>query len=131
MRRISTFAGLIFTGFSVLVSVSPGAASGQDLPSLVDVSRQAGITFVHNIGDDDMDIDGERIFHRAVLAQYTWPVNRAGNPALALPIESDGTPPSSLQLIGPRWGEASLLAIGLGLEEAGIVKVEEPPVFFD
>jgi len=55
VKRISTFAGLIFTGSSFLVSVSPGAASGQDLPSLVDVSRQAGITFVHNIGDDDMD----------------------------------------------------------------------------
>jgi Asp-tRNA(Asn)/Glu-tRNA(Gln) amidotransferase A subunit family amidase len=82
------------------------------------------------IGEDDMDINGERIFHRAVIAQHTWPVNRAGNPALALPIESDGTPPSSLQLIGPRWGESSLLAIGLGLEEAGIVKVEEPATFF-
>jgi aspartyl-tRNA(Asn)/glutamyl-tRNA(Gln) amidotransferase subunit A len=81
------------------------------------------------IGEDDMDIDGERIFHRAVIAQYTWPVNRAGNPALALPIESKGTPPSSLQMIGPRWGESSLLAIGLGLEEAGIVKVDKPPTF--
>ena len=82
------------------------------------------------IGEDDMDIDGERIFHRAVIAQYTWPVNRAGNPALALPIESGGTPPSSVQLIGPRWGESSLLAIGLGLEEAGIVKVEQPGAYF-
>jgi len=81
------------------------------------------------IGEDDMDIDGERIFHRAVIAQYTWPVNRAGNPALALPIKSEGTQPSSLQLIGPRWGESSLLATGLGLEEAGIVKVEEPPTY--
>lgn len=81
------------------------------------------------IGEDDMDIDGERFFHRAVIAQYTWPVNRAGNPALALPIPSEGTPPSSLQLIGPRWGEAALLAIGLGLEEAGIVNVQEPPFY--
>ena len=81
------------------------------------------------IGEDNMDVDGERIFHRAVIAPYTWPVNRAGNPALALPIESEGTPPSSLQVIGPRWGESSLLAIGLGLEEAGIVKVDEPPTF--
>ncbi|MEA3511506.1 MAG: amidase family protein, partial [Actinomycetota bacterium] len=81
------------------------------------------------IGEDDMDIDGERFFHRAVIAQYTWPVNRSGNPALALPVESQGTPPSSLQLIGPRWGESSLLSIGLGLEEAGIVKVEEPPIY--
>ncbi len=101
----------IFTNFDVLVTPTVGG------------TRKV-------IGEDDMDIDGERIFHRAVIAQYTWPVNRAGNPALALPIESDGTPPASLQLIGPRWGEAGLLEIGLGLEEAGIVKVEEPPAFF-
>jgi aspartyl-tRNA(Asn)/glutamyl-tRNA(Gln) amidotransferase subunit A len=82
------------------------------------------------IGEDDMDIDGERIFHRAVIAQYTWPINRAGNPALALPIQSGGTPPASLQLVGPRWGEAALLEIGLGLEDADIVKVEQPPIFF-
>ena len=82
------------------------------------------------IGEDDMDIDGERIFHRAVIAQYTWPINRAGNPALALPIQSEGTLPASLQLVGPRWGEAALLEIGLGLEDAGIVKVEQPPIFF-
>jgi Asp-tRNA(Asn)/Glu-tRNA(Gln) amidotransferase A subunit family amidase len=82
------------------------------------------------IGEDDMDIDGERIFHRAVIAQYTWPVNRAGNPALALPIRSEEAPPASLQLIGPRWGEVDLLEIGLGLEDADIVNVEQPPVFF-
>ena len=30
-------------------------AQRQNLPRLVDVTRQAGITFVHNVGDDDMD----------------------------------------------------------------------------
>lgn len=79
------------------------------------------------IGEDDMNIDGERIFHRAVISQYTWPVNRSGNPALALPIESEGTPPASLQLIGPRWAEAPLLEIGLGLELAGITWTGHPP----
>lgn len=79
------------------------------------------------IGEADMDIDGDRIFHRTVVAQNTWPVNRVGNPALALPIESGATPPASLQLIGPRWGEAGLLAIGLGLESAGIIGAGRPP----
>ncbi len=82
------------------------------------------------IGDDKIDIDGERFSHRTVIAQYTWPVNRVGNPALALPIKSEGTPPASLQLIGPRWGEAALLEIGLGLEESGIVQVRQPPIYF-
>ena len=81
------------------------------------------------IGQDDMDIDGEGVFHRLVIAQNTWPVNRAGNPALALPIASKGTPPASLQLIGPCWAEADLLEIGLGLEQAGIVGTDQPPTF--
>ena len=82
------------------------------------------------IGEDDMDIDGERFFHRQVIAQFTWPVNRTGNPALALPIPGDGTPPASLQVVGPRWGEGQLLEIGLGLEAAGISAVRRPPHFY-
>lgn len=80
------------------------------------------------IGEADMDIDGERFFHRLVIAQNTWPVNRVGNPALALPIESEGAPPASLQLIGRRWGESDLLEIGLGLEVAGVVGAGPPPI---
>jgi len=80
------------------------------------------------IGKPDMDIDGESIFHRLVIAQNTWPVNRVGNPALALPIQSNGTPPASVQVIGRRWGESGLLEIGLGLELAGIVGVGRPPI---
>jgi hypothetical protein len=33
-----------------------------------------------------------------------------------------------VQLIGPRFGEARLLEIGLGLEAAGLIGVEEPPI---
>lgn len=80
------------------------------------------------IGEPDMDIDGDRVFHRTVIAQNTWPVNRVGNPALALPIGGPGIPPASLQLTGPRWGEAGLLAIGAGLERARIVATERPPI---
>ncbi|MGB5185744.1 MAG: amidase [Acidimicrobiia bacterium] len=79
------------------------------------------------IGQADIDIDGESIFHRLVIAQNTWPVNRVGNPALALPIPSNGTPPASMQVVGRRWGESDLLEIGLGLESAGIVGADWPP----
>ncbi|NIM51072.1 MAG: hypothetical protein GTN62_10845 [Gemmatimonadales bacterium] len=34
---------------------TPELRAQQDLPRLVDVTQQAGITFVHSIGDDDMD----------------------------------------------------------------------------
>ncbi len=77
-----------------------------------------------------IDIDGEAISHRTVLSPYTWPVNRTGNPALALPIPGSGVPPASMQLIGPSFAEARLLEIGLGLEAAGLIGVEEPPIFY-
>lgn len=82
------------------------------------------------IGVPDMDVDGEAIFHRDVIAPYTWPVNRTGNPALALPIPGSGAPPASVQLIAPHFAEARLLEVGLGLERSGLIGVEEPPIFF-
>jgi Asp-tRNA(Asn)/Glu-tRNA(Gln) amidotransferase A subunit family amidase len=82
------------------------------------------------IGRPDIDLDGEAVFHRSVLSAYTWPVNRAGNPALAMPIAGAGTPPASLQLIGPPLAEPRLLGIGLGLEDAGLIRVERPPIYF-
>jgi Asp-tRNA(Asn)/Glu-tRNA(Gln) amidotransferase A subunit family amidase len=99
----------LFTRFDVLITPTVGS------------SRKV-------IGQPEMDIDGESIFHRLVLAQNTWPVNRVGNPALALPIPSGGTPPASMHVIGRRWGEADLLEIGLGLESAGVVGVGRPPI---
>jgi aspartyl-tRNA(Asn)/glutamyl-tRNA(Gln) amidotransferase subunit A len=82
------------------------------------------------IGVDDMDLDGRPVFHRTVLSSSTWPVNRTGNPALALPIPGSSRPPASLQLVGSRFGEARLLGIGLGLEKSGLIGVEQPPIFF-
>ena len=99
----------LFTRFDVLVTPTVGS------------SRKV-------IGQPEMDIDGESIFHRLVLAQNTWPVNRVGNPALALPIPSGGMPPASMHVIGRRWGESDLLEIGLGLESAGVVGVGRPPI---
>jgi len=47
-------------------------------------------------------------------------VNFAGNPALAVPVPLRGakTPPTSLQLIGPRLAEADLLNAGRLVENA-------------
>lgn len=52
--------------------------------------------------------------------QNTVAVNFAGNPALAVPVPMRGakTPPTSLQLIGPRLAEADLLNAGRLVEEA-------------
>jgi Asp-tRNA(Asn)/Glu-tRNA(Gln) amidotransferase A subunit family amidase len=52
--------------------------------------------------------------------QNTVAVNFAGNPALAMPIpvRNERVPVTSLQLVGPRLGEAELLNVGRLVEEA-------------
>ena len=61
--------------------------------------------------------------------QNTVAVNYAGVPALALPIPLPGAkfPVTSLQLIGPPYGEAELLNIGRLIEEKGPPAPKVPP----
>jgi amidase len=54
--------------------------------------------------------------------------NLNGLPGLALPagLNPDGLP-AGVQLVGPRWSESTLLAIGGGLEAAGIMPGFQAP----
>ncbi len=83
------------------------------------------------IGDEDMDLDGERVFHRTLLAPFNGPINQIGAPSIAAPIPATGTPPVSVQLIGPLWGESRLLGIAAALETAGVLGVTSPAVYFE
>lgn len=81
------------------------------------------------IGESKVTTEAGSIGYRAALAVFASPVNHAGNPALALPIAHPSPPeqpPVSLHLIGPRWGEERLLAIGWALEAAGAVAFRRP-----
>lgn len=73
------------------------------------------------IGEDDIDVDGSRYFHRAVLAAFTSPINRIGVPSLAAPIHGGSGVPVSVQLIAPMWHEDSILAVARKLESAGVL----------
>ena len=79
------------------------------------------------IGADDVDIDGTPVFHRIPLASFTAPINAIGVPALSMPVSGTGAPPISVQLIGPAWSEAALLAIARHLESKGVVGFSPPP----
>jgi Asp-tRNA(Asn)/Glu-tRNA(Gln) amidotransferase A subunit family amidase len=83
------------------------------------------------IGDDNMDLDGESVFHRTLLSTFSGPINQIGAPAIAAPIAGTGTPPVSVQLIGPLWGESRLLGITTTLETAGVLGVSSPPIYFE
>ena len=76
-----------------------------------------------------VEVDGDMVPYRPAMARFTAPVNHLKFPALALPIAGSGTPPASLQLIGAPWLEHHLLEIGRALEAAGIVAVEQPPLW--
>jgi len=54
----------------------------------------------------------------ALVANFTAPVNLAGNPALAVPVPRPGALPASLQLIGPHGSEEMLVAAGAAVESA-------------
>ncbi len=68
--------------------------------------------------------------HRAVLSYFSAVVNHALLPALALPITGTGTPPASLQVIGPPDSESGLIGFGRWLEQDGIVSFAAPPAKF-
>src|SRR6202043_384185 len=71
------------------------------------------------IGENEVKITGEKETVRSALVRMNRPANLTGHPAIAIPcgVTRDGLP-VALQLLGPKWGEATLLAIALGYEEA-------------
>jgi len=54
VKRLVMGAGLVSIGLFVVWPTGKQVGQ-QNMPRLVDVTRQAGITFVHNVGDGDMD----------------------------------------------------------------------------
>lgn len=75
------------------------------------------------IGDDS--IGGHH--YRSVLSYFTSLVNHTLHPALAMPIAGEGSPPPSLQVIGPMGGEPGLIGFGEALEREGIVGFRRAP----
>ncbi len=71
------------------------------------------------IGQEETQIDKKIENVRSLLVGTSRPANFTGLPAISIPcgFTREGLP-VGLQLIGPRWGEARLLAIALAYEEA-------------
>ena len=62
-----------------------------------------------------------RHHYRTVLSWFTSLGNHSLGPALAMPLRRTGSPPVSLQVMGPLQSELKLLAFGRTLEEAEVV----------
>ena len=71
------------------------------------------------IGEDETKIAGEDESVRSALVRLNRPANLTGHPAISIPCGfTRGALPIGLQLIGPRWAEASLLAIAHTYEDS-------------
>jgi aspartyl-tRNA(Asn)/glutamyl-tRNA(Gln) amidotransferase subunit A len=70
------------------------------------------------LGENEVEIGAEKAAVRGLLVGASRPANFTGHPALAVPCGfTQAGLPVGLQLIGPRWGEAGLLAIAKAYEE--------------
>jgi aspartyl-tRNA(Asn)/glutamyl-tRNA(Gln) amidotransferase subunit A len=79
------------------------------------------------IGRNEVEIAGQKETIRSALVRLNRPANFTGHPAISIPcgFTREGLP-VGLQLIGPRWSEARLLAIAFAYEQATDWHVRHP-----
>jgi aspartyl-tRNA(Asn)/glutamyl-tRNA(Gln) amidotransferase subunit A len=71
------------------------------------------------LGEKELDVAGEKETVRSAFVRLNRPANFTGHPAISIPCGfTRAGLPVGLQLIGPYWSEARLLAIALAYEEA-------------
>lgn len=80
------------------------------------------------IGVETIEMGDKLVSYRPQLSRYSALVNHTGLPALTLPLDRDGVPPPSIQIIGRPWEENRLLEIGAGFESAGLSRFRTPPL---
>lgn len=86
------------------------------------------------IGQDMVEIEGERVPLRSALGAFTQPISCIGLPAIAVPLAEPGaagTPgglPIGVQLVAAPWREDQLFRVAAALERAGIAGSPEPPL---
>ncbi len=65
--------------------------------------------------------------YRSVISYFSALVNHSLHPALAVPLAGTGSPPASLQVIGPLGAEALLIKFGASLESGGLAGFRHAP----
>jgi amidase/aspartyl-tRNA(Asn)/glutamyl-tRNA(Gln) amidotransferase subunit A len=81
------------------------------------------------IGDEFMEINGERLAVRPNLGLLTQPVSCLGLPVVAAPMRTKSGLPIAVQLIAPPWREDLAFAAARRLEAAQVAYCPPPPSF--
>jgi aspartyl-tRNA(Asn)/glutamyl-tRNA(Gln) amidotransferase subunit A len=80
------------------------------------------------IGENEIKIVNEKETVRSALVRMNRPANLTGHPAISVPCGFTlAGLPIGLQLIGPHWKEARLLAVAMAYEEATAWHTQHPP----
>jgi len=81
------------------------------------------------IGEKEIVIGSAKETVRSALVRLNRPANLTGHPAISIPCGfTESGLPIGLQLIGPDWSEARLLAIALAYEDSTDWDMRRPPV---
>ncbi|SAL00833.1 AtzE family amidohydrolase [Caballeronia ptereochthonis] len=80
-----------------------------------------------HIGDEFMEINGERLAVRANLGLLTQPVSCLGLPVVAAPMRTKSGLPIAVQLIAPPWREDLAFEAARRLEAAHVAFCPPPP----
>jgi aspartyl-tRNA(Asn)/glutamyl-tRNA(Gln) amidotransferase subunit A len=80
------------------------------------------------LSDGTSTINGTRVDFGVAGVPMRQPINLVGVPALAVPIGFADGLPLSMQIVGPAWGEATILRIGQAYEAATPeLRSQKPP----
>ena len=79
------------------------------------------------IGVEDIETLHGPMSYRPVVSWFSALVNQTQLPAIVAPLRQTGSPPPSLQIIGPWWSESGLLSVTQFLEDSGMVGFAAPP----
>ncbi len=71
----------------------------------------------NDIGDDMVDLNGEKVDLLSNIIRLTGPGNLTGLPALSVPCDMNGQLPVGLQIIGPAFSESRVLNTGYAIEQ--------------
>jgi amidase/aspartyl-tRNA(Asn)/glutamyl-tRNA(Gln) amidotransferase subunit A len=82
-----------------------------------------------HIGDEFMDVNGQRLAVRPNLGVLTQPVSCIGLPVVAVPMRTASGLPIAVQVIAPPWREDLAFDAARRLQEAQLAWCPPPPSF--